>query len=786
VGGAGTIYLRSAAQTAGSLIVDNRGVLGALTPWPSTLSLDATTVGAGGNLEIRGETAWTGTSLTLTDGGVMHLGDAATLRLNSLTLTSNALVYCHGQNTSGLVDEAWVGRGVTIEAQTANIGAGAIITADGQGYTGTNTKGNGPGAGDGSRNDEPDGGGSGGAYGGNGGIAEGPWTPGSGYGSVAQPLDLGSAGGAGYAGPGANGGGAFRLIVAGECLLDGTITARGLNGAAFSYGAAGGGAGGSVWISAGTFSGAGTVDARGGDGAVVSEEDSGGGGGGRIAVEANANSFVGTLLALGGGGGMRGGAGTIYLRTPPQTVGNLIVDNGDLAGARTSLAGNEAFDHVQVQNSGLLELLPGQAFSAASVTVATNGTLATQGGATLLAGQLTVEDGGVMQCESTNHSLEIGGEWAGYGSELLIGTVVVQPGGVLTATGLGYTGTDGRGNGPGGGSGTRNDGNGGGGGGGYGGNGGPGEVNQPGGQSYGSTIEPVDLGSAGGAGYAGRGGAGGGAVRIIATNQVVVHGLISADGAAGVYHRYGASGGGAGGSIWISTRKLTGASGSIQAAGGQGWAASEEDSGGGGGGRIALDCATFDFSSSLSVAGGANGGFSGQPGTIFTNQAIPCVVTPIGGAVQVNVAEFTIQFAESVTGLTRDEVQVVNGTSLALTGNGTTYVLTVQPLGPEITCVVPAGVADQAGIPNARSNQGLVNAVIIPAPLLSVWLQEATLRLAWPSEVGLHYQLQSANDLPSASWQNEGVPFTGTGGVLTTNLPVSPDLRKFFRLQVSK
>lgn len=782
-GGAGTVYLQSATQTTGNLIVDNRGVLGALTPWPSALSLDATTVGAGGTLEIRGETTWTGSSLTLTDGGVMHLGDAATLRLNSLTLTSNALVYCHGQNASGLVDEAWAGSGVTLEAQSANIGAGAIITADGQGYTGTNTRGNGPGAGDGWRNDS-NGGGSGAAYGGNGGNAEGPWIPGSGYGSVAQPLDLGSAGGAGLAGPGANGGGAFRLIVAGECLLDGTITARGLNGAVHNYGAAGGGAGGSVWISAGTFSGAGTVDARGGDGAVVGEEDSGGGGGGRIAVEASANSFVGTLLAQGGGGGMRGGAGTIYLRTAPQTVGNLIVDNGDLAGARTSLTGNEAFDHVQVQYRGLLELLAGQAFSAASVTVATNGTLAPQGGATLLAGQLTVENGGDVQCESANPSTQVGGEWTGYGSALLIGTVVVQPGGVLTATGLGYTGTDGRGNGPGGGSGTRNDGNGGGGGGGYGGDGGPGEVNQPGGQSYGSAIEPVDLGSAGGAGFAGRGGAGGGAVRIIATNEVVVDGLISANGAAGASHGYGASGGGAGGSIWISTRNLTGASGAIQAAGGQGWLVTEEDSGGGGGGRIALDYANSDFNGSLSVVGGANGVFSGGNGTIVTTLAVPCMVTPIGGTAAGNTVEFTLHFAEPVTGLTQDDVLVVNGTKLALTGGGDTYVLTVRAVGGVVTCLVPAAVAHSAGIPNARSNPGFADVTPPEPPLLSVELQPAGLHLFWPGEPGLNYQLQSATDLSPATWLNEGPPFTGTGGVLSTNIPTGPDTRRFFRLQI--
>ena len=57
-----------------------------------------------------------------------------------------------------------------------------------------------------------------------------------------------------------------------------------------------------------------------------------------------------------------------------------------------------------------------------------------------------------------------------------------------------------------------------------------------------------------------------------------------------------------------------------------------------------------------------------------------------------------------------------------------------------------------------------------------------SLHFGWPSAVGLQYQLQSATNLPATTWFNEGAPFPGTGGVLTTNLPTGPEPSKFFRL----
>ncbi|MCK5590512.1 MAG: hypothetical protein KAI72_01030, partial [Candidatus Pacebacteria bacterium] len=115
---------------------------------------------------------------------------------------------------------------------------------------------------------------------------------------------------------------------------------------------------------------------------------------------------------------------------------------------------------------------------------------------------------------------------------------------------------------------------------GYGGDGGDGNVGA-GGLSYGSIIEPIDLGSGGGnRGSFDYGGAGAGAVKLTITGTTTIAGTISSNGANGEYH----SGGGSGGSVWINTGILAGG-GSISANGGSG---SDGYCGGAGGGRIAM------------------------------------------------------------------------------------------------------------------------------------------------------------------------------------------------------
>ena len=72
----------------------------------------------------------------------------------------------------------------------------------------------------------------------------------------------------------------------------------------------------------------------------------------------------------------------------------------------------------------------------------------------------------------------------------------------------------------------------------------------------------------------------------------------------------------------------------------------------------------------------------------------------------------------------------------------------------------------------------------IPPPL---WIERASassVALSWESTAGRRYQLQSATNLPAAIWLNYALPFPGTRGVLTTNIPLSSEPKKFFRLQI--
>ncbi len=137
---------------------------------------------------------------------------------------------------------------------------------------------------------------------------------------------------------------------------------------------------------------------------------------------------------------------------------------------------------------------------------------------------------------------------------------------------------------------------------------------------YGSSSNPIDLGSSGRTfgGYSG-GGAGGGAVKLVASGTLVNNGQIVAHGdnafEDGAYIGSGTSGG-SGGSIWIDTGTL-GGSGSISANGGAGiydpcgecgtWCSTGSQQGGGSGGRVAVyyrDNKT-GWNGSISVNGGS-------------------------------------------------------------------------------------------------------------------------------------------------------------------------------------
>jgi hypothetical protein len=185
-------------------------------------------------------------------------------------------------------------------------------------------------------------------YGGHGGTSSTGGTPGAEYGSLTEPASLGS-GSSQRAG-----GGAVKLVVTGTMNNSGTISVNGLSGTGSIPDAS---SGGSIWIdvrSAASITGTGIVRANGGAGTRTTYSGAGGGGGGgRIAVH-----YTGTLpnwdIQAHGGDSVieqEGGAGTIFLKETSATYGDLIVDNDGYSGAYTTQLGlTEIYDHVSVRD----------------------------------------------------------------------------------------------------------------------------------------------------------------------------------------------------------------------------------------------------------------------------------------------------------------------------------------------------------------------------------------------------------------------------------------------------
>jgi len=514
-------------------------------------------------------------------------------------------------------------KGVKINAQNLFLKTGSSISADGKGYP--------VGKGYGEGKIKITGGGScsgynritygsGGGYGGTGGrggypgcdgeIIEGGFF----YGSLEKPMDLGSSGG----NQGGAGGGAIIIKVSEKLALDGQLSANGENGSAHHYSNSGGGSGGSIYIITHILEGSGFITVNGGQGNYSS--CGGGGAGGRIAVYYDLkDNFNGKIEAFGETGFQAGGAGTIFLKSPLQEYGDLIIDNNNSEGITQLEENNYSFDNLEVLNSAHFYLpenlsinnieINNSAILESFVTATIDGVQFVMTNESSLIGPdqifLTV-NANILSIQSASKiaaNVNIDSE-----------NLFLDSTSSIIANGKGYQG----GEGPGAGKEARTKGGSCSGysyisygsGGGYGGIGGKGayigcdgEIIE-GGFFYGSLEEPMDLGSGGGAG----GGSGGGAVRINITNNSTLNGLISANGEDG----QSKAGGGSGGTVYIQTNILTG-SGSVTANGGQGY---PNYGGGGAGGRIAIYCQSSDFSGIIQAQGGT-GYQNGESGSIF-------------------------------------------------------------------------------------------------------------------------------------------------------------------------
>ncbi|HRY60379.1 MAG TPA: hypothetical protein P5096_03290 [Patescibacteria group bacterium] len=255
------------------------------------------TIETGATLDISPKT--TGASKT---GGTNYRrlvldGDLNIASGGTLNLYGGNIYNTGGLNGTGITND---GKGYGMNVMVGGnvlVESGGWISADGKGYEHSK----GPGAGVA----EP--GSQGAAYGGAG--PDGTNCYGKYYGSVSDPIELGSGSSLGV------GGGVVDITAAGTILIRGVgkITANSI----------GEGSGGSVRLSANTISS--TIDgvnipsitANGGSGSYYS-------GGGRIALFYNSSNFGGDIKAI---ANAYGGAGTVFKKKNIEAYGDLIITN---------------------------------------------------------------------------------------------------------------------------------------------------------------------------------------------------------------------------------------------------------------------------------------------------------------------------------------------------------------------------------------------------------------------------------------------------------------------------
>src|ERR1039458_8451106 len=321
------------------------------------------------------------------------------------------------------------------------------------------------------------------------------------------------------------------------------------------------------------------------------------------------------------------------------TNGSLTVTtNGQLSSQSASVQNGGTFSilgALTISNtfmiSGLVNVSPNASAICSAVIITNNGSLLLSANSQAQVGTLEIDSGGTMLLNSllsvSNMAVHAGGlvePSAGIlGFNLSVSrNLTIDSGGAISADGLGNSSGGGVGAGAGVNVGQSS---GGGGGGGYGGSGG--NSTGAGGVSYGSLFQPQDLGSGGGQArwfggisyYIEYGGSGGGALQIAVGGNLLLNGIISANGNDGqtqsTFFGSWSGGGGSGGSLWLQATNFSG-TGTLSANGGN--AGGMTLGGGGGGGRIAYYAQNNSFSGSITDVGGV-GGQHGNPGSIYSS-----------------------------------------------------------------------------------------------------------------------------------------------------------------------
>ena len=481
---------------------------------------------------------------------------------------------------------------VNISVDNFTMNLNTMINSTGLGYT----QGLGPGAG------APVGAtqyGSGGGHGGAGKPGS-VFPPGKSYGSSLYPTTFGSGGGTGYYGNyGGWGGGIINLLITDTLSLNGTIAVNGITADRH----AGGGAGGSIFVNTKNLNGIGTILATGGGGGIPGSGATGGGGGGRVAVYYNTSTYSGIYISS-----VLGGLGSTGRAEPGSMIFIDLDDNSATMSSAFRFQGltgidNESrnFTFWNTNNPSFWNFTNLTMFNATiAQTVSINildYTLLTITNTTWGCGNSSLITLNLSQNNFTidrYSTLDFSG--CGYANDT----------GPSVGTSHSYAGS-------------------GGGHGGYGAGGGGASAGvQIGGLViYGSSLNPNTFGSGGtkavGNGLPG-GYNGGGIIRLIINDTLILNGSIVANGLGGNNQ----VGGGAGGSINVVTKNLEG-NGSFSASGGNGAIAGTHRGGGGGGGRIAVYYNTSSFggmniskvTGGVGGAGLALGGNVADPGTLI-------------------------------------------------------------------------------------------------------------------------------------------------------------------------
>jgi hypothetical protein len=270
------------------------------------------------------------TNLTVNGGTLQTVKDA----VGGITVAATMAIGAGGAVVVRRSSTSGEGSGQTITAQ--NLTVAGSLNADGQGFSDPQGPGGAAGAG----------------HGGRGWNTLQCMNSGSTYGSVTNPVALGSSCGTSA---GQEGGGAMVLVVANALTNNGLISAAGRNGGA---------SGGSVNITAATLTGAGVVQVIGGN------SSGNAGGGGRIAMVLTSGTDFGSVQFSARGGTNASptfaSAGTVYRKHAGHGsgLGELIIDNWGIdpeyRGCYTELSTGgdvvQNFAQVVITNKGNLAI----------------------------------------------------------------------------------------------------------------------------------------------------------------------------------------------------------------------------------------------------------------------------------------------------------------------------------------------------------------------------------------------------------------------------------------------